>query len=85
MRSHAPPKAGALLFAGILVLLAAAPAAAAPDRAPAEEPSLFEVFTAWLAARLPGAPGHGLARQGRRSRTGRVALVPGTGIRSFSL
>jgi len=60
MSFHAPPKAGALLLAGVLVLLAAAPAAAAPGRATAEEPSFFEVFTAWLAAWLPGgAPGSG--------------------------
>jgi hypothetical protein len=61
MSLHAPPKAGALLLAGLLVLMAAAPAAAAPARATAEEPSFFEVFTAWLAAWLPGAaPGSGL-------------------------
>jgi hypothetical protein len=61
MSLHAPPKAGALLLAGVLVLLAAAPAAAGPHRATAEEPSLFEAFTAWLAAWLPdAAPASGL-------------------------
>lgn len=61
MSLHAPPKARALLLAGVLVLLAAAPAAAAPGRVPVDEPSFFEVFTAWLAAWLPGAaPGSGL-------------------------
>jgi len=50
-------KAAALVVA-LALLVAAAPAAAAPDRTAVEPgigPSLFQAFTAWLAVLWPGS------------------------------
>lgn len=54
MTTSTPRRAGALLLA-VALLLAAVPAAAAPDRAAVEGPSLLESVTAWLSGLVPGA------------------------------
>jgi hypothetical protein len=57
MRAIGLRKAAALVVA-VSLLFAAAPAAAAPDRAPGEPEigsSMFQAFTAWLAALWPSS------------------------------
>ena len=56
MHSTAPRKMGALLLAGALVVVLAAPVAAAPARAVDHGPTFLQAVAAWLAAWLPGTP-----------------------------